>query len=200
MEQPSKKPREVMLGMRDPGARELLDVLVDFCRRHGPPKCYAGWPEHLVKDYLAWHAGAKTVWWMVEPFNPRGRLGAWQVPDKVLGVAVAWPDQLRWINSCTEAGRCVFDWRPVDWAGSDCVYLADWVVLPDRERRTEIPTRRQVVQMLARTFYSRWPGQRGKAIVFHRGTRLVQMSGRMFEFAGIPGEEATDKERMMAHG
>lgn len=165
---------------------EALDPLVNFCGECGGPRCYGGWPRRLIAEYLCFHLANQCVVWMYEPCNAR-ELGTYQSPDRVLGLGIAWPATRGWIEERTAAGLCVFDWRPVDWE-ADSIYLADWVVRPDRLRRTEVPRRREVIRTLARTLWCRWPAQRGKPILYHRDGELVQMCGRVTGWAGLPQE------------
>lgn len=174
---------------------DLFYALVEFCREQGAPRCFAGWPELVLKEYLLWHLRQGTLAWVCAPMDLRRpgmnqrRIGE---PGRELwGVGMIWPTTLARIHACTRQGECVFTWEPADWAGSTAIYICEWIVRDSRELVPPGKGRREVLKALARTLWVRHPEQRGKPMWYSREGKDGRWESKRFDsrllgWAGLP--------------
>lgn len=135
---------------------DLLTQMVEFCQQEGRGRCYADWPEHVLRDYLEAHAQAGTLVWV------NGRQGAAE-PNVVQGVAVVFPVNESKLREAHRLGENAFSYKPADWT-EDSVYFADFVG-------------RGMLETLLRACWFRFPAGRSKKWFAHRRGRLVELRG-----------------------
>lgn len=163
--------------------RAVFNELVTFCRTHGGRRCFAGWPDRLLREYLLFHLRQHTLVYV----RPGMALKDKYALRPILGVMFAWPEYEATIEECTEKQECVFAWQ-VPHHHEDGIYVAEVIAAPGRE-----PSRRQIVQTMARTLWVRWPQHRGKRVWYHREVQgrweSKRFDSRLLGWAGLPQEK-----------
>jgi len=122
----------------------FFERLVTFCRECSPPgKCFYGWEDKVLRNYLAFHLLERTLAFAPGPGG------------EINGVGIVFQ-----VNEAAIRGRARFDWTKDDING-DSVCILQWLCVTTEARRC-----------LLEWFEQRHPCWRSLTVLHHRGGTL----------------------------
>lgn len=161
--------------------RQLFQMLLAFCLEFGKPRCFADWPEKLLREYLLFHLRARTLVWVREDLSLQDKYRL----RPILGMGIICPTWADWIEEATRTQTCVFQWdRP---SPVDAIYICEVITRPG-------PKRGEILKCLARTLWVRFPQWRELPRYYSRQDRAgrwesKRLAPRLVNWAGLPQAE-----------